>query len=110
MFLFMEIFFNTQKIKTLCNHQRALKKLGTDGGNSLKQRLTQLHSVEELGGFKFDNPHPLQGTKKSQFAITICAGLRLVFKAIEPKKADDGSILWQQVTKINIIFIGDYHE
>ncbi|CAC9603688.1 hypothetical protein [uncultured Gammaproteobacteria bacterium] len=111
MFLIMEIYFDTKKLKELCdNSKKANKKLGVKNAKLLFKRLSQLKSVNKLGDFKFDRPHPLKGDRKTEFAITIYAGFRLTFKAKEPKKTPDGDTLWKEVTKINIVYIGDYHE
>lgn len=87
------------------------KKLGSPCAKKLRRTLVRLNAIDELGGYSFGNPHPLKGSKKDQFSISLDGGYRLVFKALEPiPKAEDGSTDWQKVKKINIIFIGDYHE
>lgn len=107
----MKISFNTKKLEELCNNsKKANKALGAKNAKFLFIRLAQLKSVNKLGDFKFDRPHPLKGGRKNQFAITIYAGFRLTFKAIEPNKTPSGDILWKEVTKINIVYIEDYHE
>lgn len=44
------------------------------------KRLAQLKSVNKLGDFKFDNPHPLKGDRKTEFTITIMLVLDLLLK------------------------------
>jgi plasmid maintenance system killer protein len=107
----MEIFFNTKKLAKLCNNKKEVcKKLGNKNAKFLLQRLSQLSAVDRLGDFKFDRPHALKGNLKNQFAITVFQGVRLTFLAIEPNTDSNGNIIWNAVTKININYIGDYHE
>ncbi len=107
----MEIIFKTKKIAEFCNNSKvANHKLGSKNAKFLFKRLAQLKSVSKLGDFKFDAPHPLKGDRKTEFAVTIYAGFRLTFNAIEPTKTQNEDILWEEVTKINIVYIGDYHE
>lgn len=107
----MQITFNNKKIAKLCNSKNeAIKKIGSNYANDLIRVLNELHSASKLDDIHFGNPHPLKGNKLGQFAITIKAGVRIVFKASEPiPKNNDEAIDWKNVTKINIIFIGDYH-
>jgi hypothetical protein len=106
----MEIVFNTQKLAKLCNNgKEASKKLGSKNDKFLQKRLSQLEDVDQLGDFKFDNPHPLQGGKKEEFAITMYGGCRLTFKAVKPEYSSC-NFDWSSVTEINIVYIGDYHE
>lgn len=107
----MEIFFNTKKLESLCNNDRAAnKQLGAKNAKFLFKRLAELKSANQLGDFKFGKPHPLKGGRKTEFAVTIYAGFRLTFKTIEPNKTLDDNILWAELTKINIVYIGNYHE
>lgn len=106
----MEIGFNTRKLAKLCNEsKKANKQLGVKNAKFLQIRLSQLEDVGQLGDFKFDSPHPLQGDKKTEFAITIYGGYRLTFKAIKPEYSEPG-FNWDSVTKINIVYIGNYHK
>jgi len=107
----MEIFFNTKKLTKLCNKKgEANRKFGDKNAKFLFERLGQLKAVDQLGDFQFDSPHPLQGDKKAQFAITVFQGVRLTFFAIEPTKDEKNNIIWCEVNKIKINYIGDYHE
>ena len=107
----MEIFYNTKKIAGLCNdNKKSLKKFGEKATKGLLQRLTQLKAVSRLGDFKFDKPHPLKGNRLRQFAITVYGGLRIILEASEPSPMmEDGSIDWNNVEKIKIITVEDYH-
>jgi proteic killer suppression protein len=47
-----------------------------------------------------------------QFALDLDGGRRLVFEPAHdpiPRK-DDGGIDWSAVSRISIVFIGDYHD
>ncbi len=107
----MKIFFSTRKLEKLCNTKKeANKKFGDKNAKFLFKRLQQLKAVNQLGDFKFDKPHALKGSKKDQFAVTVFQGVRLTFFAIEPVKDESNNTIWKKVKKININFIGDYHE
>ena len=107
----MEISFGTKKLQVLCNcKKQSTKQLGSDNAKQLFKRLTQLKAVSKLGDFKYDKPHPLQGERKKEFAVTICAGIRLTFEAQIDELKMHENIEWAEVKKIKIVYIGDYHE
>lgn len=87
------------------------KKLGASNAEQLMHRFQQLRDIDILGQMVHGNPHPLVGKRKGQFSVSLTGGFRLVFKAIEPiPKTQDNATDWRTVSKIQIIFVGDYHE
>ncbi len=101
----------SKRLEKLCNKKKeANKKFGDKNAKFLFKRLQQLNAVNQLGDFKFGKPHVLTGNKKDQFAITVFQGVRLTFFAIEPDRNESNNIIWKRVKKININYIGDYHE
>ena len=57
-------------------------------------------------------PHPLKGDRLGQFSVDLQGAVRLVFESSQdpiPRNADK-SIAWNQVNKVRIVFIGDYHD
>lgn len=109
----MEITFSDGKLQKLCEQSViAQKKLGEDCARKLQSRLADLDAASTVRDLVAGRPHPLKGDRLGQFALDLQGGKRLVF---EPSNdpipyQEDGSIHWAQVTKIRIIFIGDYHD
>ncbi|NEO30275.1 MAG: killer suppression protein HigA [Symploca sp. SIO3C6] len=109
----MEIIFLNSKLQKLCE-QKALaqKKLGKVCTRKLQSRLTDLATVASVRELVAGRPHPLKGDRAGEFAIDLEGAKRLVFKpAHNPIPCnEDGSLDWLKVTRICIVFIGDYHD
>ncbi|WP_449417638.1 hypothetical protein [Phormidium nigroviride] len=78
----------------------------------LKARLADLIAASSVTELVAGHPHPLTGDLAGKFALDLVHPKRLVF---EPEhdpipRTEDGGIDWSQVTRINIIWIGDYHD
>jgi len=58
------------------------------------------------------HPHPLRGQRAGQFSVRLDGGRRLVFEPGHPPPPvrKDGSIAWEQVRSVRIVYIGDYHD
>lgn len=109
----VEILISDRKLARLCNSQaEQQKRLGTKGAKNLRSRLADLDAVARVTDLVAGHPHPLAGNRAGQFALRLDGGRRLVFEpAHEPVPLrKDGSIAWEQVTSIRIVFIGDYHD
>lgn len=109
----MEINFKDKKLKDLCEQQSlAQRKLGTKMAQKLKVRLADLMAASSVSELVAGRPHPLMGDLAGQFALDLVQPQRLVFEPNhEPiPRTEDGGIDWSQVTRINILWIGDYHE
>ncbi len=107
----MKVFFETKKIAELCSIDKVMrKKHGASNVKKLKQRLQQLKAANQLSHFHFDSPHPLKGDRLGSFSVALQGGLRIVFKAREPIPLKlDGKTDWENVQKIIITSIEDYH-
>ena len=108
----MEIDFNTEKLKNLCQVGKvAQKELGAEAAKKLMLRLQQIEALTTVNELELGNPHPLTGDRLGQFSLTISGAKRLVFKPNHyPIPCHtDGGINWSQVNKVTIVFIGDYH-
>ncbi len=109
----MEINFKDKKLKDLCEQQNlAQRKLGDQMAKKLKARLADLIAASSVTELVAGHPHPLTGDLAGKFALDLVHPKRLVF---EPEhdpipRTEDGGIDWSQVTRINIIWIGDYHD
>jgi len=89
-----------------------VKKFGALCAKKLRTRLADLQAAEVLEDIVAGRPHPLERDRQGQFAVDLHGGVRLVFEsADEPVPTmDDGTIAWNEVTKVRIVFIGDYHD
>lgn len=109
----MDIEFSSTDLQALCEQQRLMtKKLGDNCSRKLRTRLGDLRAAGNVAELSSGRPHPLKGERAGQFALDLSDGKRLVFEpANNPAPTrDDDSIAWDLVTKVRIVFIGDYHD
>lgn len=109
----MDIEFSSPELQALCEQQRLMtKKLGDNCSRKLRTRLADLRAAVNVAELTAGRPHPLRHDRAGQFALDLHAGKRLVFEPANnpvPTHEDD-SIAWDLVTKVRIVFIGDYHD
>ena len=109
----MEVDIPDDALRALCEQQRlAVKELGRPCARKLHSRLADLMAAAHVRELVAGRPHPLTGDRLGQFALSLHGGVRLVF---EPDHnpvpmLPDGGIDWARVTRIRIVFIGDYHD
>ncbi len=109
----MDVFFADKDMERLCSEEReANRRLGGKGARRLRARLADLRAASRIKDLVAGRPHPLKYDREGQFAVDLDGGRRLVFVAAnEPVPSDqDGSVAWDQVTSVRIVFIGDYHD
>jgi plasmid maintenance system killer protein len=111
----MEIAFGPRKMEKLCNSSMEMRgKLGDRGAKVLQQRLVEMKAadtLEDLGKVPGARCHELAADRKGQLAVDLVHPLRLVFEPDHnpwPGKPD-GGLDWQQVTRVIVIEIVDYH-
>ena len=109
----MEIDFATAKLRVLCEqHARMVGAFGLPCAKKLRNRLADLEAAAFVTEMVAGRPHPLKGDRLGQFAVDLHGAVRLVFEPDQvpvPRNADK-SIAWNQVNKVRIVFIGDYHD
>ncbi len=109
----MEITFDNQKLQNLCEQPvLAQRKLGISCSKKLQSRLADLMVARIVRELITGDPHPLKGNRLGEFSVKLEEGNRLVFKSGNdpiPLNPDE-SIDWSSVTRICIVFIGDYHD
>lgn len=109
----MEIDFKDRKLRELCERRdTAERKLGAPCARKLRSRLADLQAANCVTDLVAGRPHPLSGDRSGQFAVDLEGGRRLVF---EPDHnpvplRDDCGIDWSRVTRIRIVYAGDYHD
>ena len=109
----MDIDFSTAKLQGLCEqHARMVGAFGFPCAKKLQNRLADLEAATFVTELVAGRPHPLKGDRLGQFSVDLHGAVRLVFVANHdpvPTNADK-SIAWNQVNKVRIVFIGDYHD
>ena len=109
----MDIDYRDDKLRELCEQRAAAeKRLGAACARKLRTRLADLDAAGCVTELVAGRPHPLQGDRLGEFALDLTGGVRLVFEPDHdptPRRADE-SIDWFNVTKVRIVYIGDYHD
>ncbi len=109
----MDILFKDNALRRLCTQERVmLRALGKKGARKLRARLKDLQAFSNMKEVCFGRPHPLRGHFKECLGLDLDGGRRLVLEAAnEPiPRNEDHSIDWSSVTRVRVIFIGDYHD
>ena len=109
----MEVDIPDDDLRTLCEQQRlAVRALGALCARKLRSRLADLLAASHVKDLVAGHPHPLVGDRLGQFAVSLHGGVRLVFEPNHDSVPifEDGGIDWTQVTRVRIIYIGDYHD
>jgi proteic killer suppression protein len=111
----LDILFASKKLERLCHDDKlATRALGHLSAQKLRHRLDDLIAAANLG-YARKLPgrfHGLAGESSGQFALDMQGGHRLV---VEPAHTpvptlNDGSLDLSKVTKITVVYIGDYHD
>jgi proteic killer suppression protein len=109
----VHILFATPDLEALCATEKLQKKaLGAACSKKLKTRLADILAAGRVTDLVAGRPHPLGRERQGEFAVDLDGGRRLVFApghSVVPKRPD-GSIAWESVTIVRIVFIGDYHD
>ena len=109
----MDIDFSNTKLRALCEQQaRMVGAFGLPCAKKLQNRLADLEAAASVAELVAGRPHPLKGDRLGEFSVDLHGAVRLVFEANHdpvPRNADK-SIAWNQVNRVRIVFIGDYHE
>lgn len=109
----MDILFISKKLEGICREEkRMVKQLGRNGARKLRARLKDLSAAANMEEVRVGRPHLLRGDFAGCLALDLDGGRRLVLEAADdpiPRREDE-SIDWGSVTRIRIVFIGDYHD
>ena len=110
----MEIEYKDRKLEKIIQDPRKLKKRFNEAAIYVESRIKVLSRALNLGQISEKPPtrlHMLKGDWKGKYAIDVKRGLRIVFEINHdpvPRRPDN-SVDVDQVTKIGIIGIFDYH-
>jgi len=110
----MEISFRTSKLAKLCNSETKLRgKYGPRMASLIQQRLIDLSEAETLEIMRHvpGRCHQLTENLDGLFAVDLVHPDRLVFVPDHDPipELSSGGVDWSQVTKIEVVGIGDYH-
>ena len=111
----MLIFFRTKKLQRLCSSAKEmLRACGATQARKLQQRLMELHAADHLAQIAHVPPprcHELSSDRQGQLSVDLDHPYRLIFiPANDPLPLrDDGGLIWELVTEIEIIEIADPH-
>lgn len=111
----MEVTFANAKLEKLCNSEKNLrKKFGPQMVRKIQRRLTDLSAAANLAVMRTlpGNCHDLRENWSGHFALDLEQPDRLVCRPInDPLPINDsGQLDWGKVTKIEVVWIGDYHK
>ncbi|MGB7443554.1 MAG: hypothetical protein WA919_21025 [Coleofasciculaceae cyanobacterium] len=109
----MKINFKDKNLKALCEQQKLTqRKLGKQMSRKLQARLADLIAASSVTELCAGRPHPLHGDRAGQFALDLVHPQRLVFEPDHDPmpRTEDGGIDWSRVTRVCIIWMGDYHD
>lgn len=111
----MEVNFANNKMQKICNSQKLLQaQYGAPKARKIMMRLNEMYSVDHLAQISVLPPprrHILSGDRAGQFAVDIKQPFRIVFIPDHDQvpTLECGGADVSKVTKIKIIWIGDYH-
>ena len=112
----MDILFATEKLRKICNSDKALKRnFGVRAAKQIQQRLYELYAAETLADVSYLPPprcHALKGDRAGQFAVDTVHPFRLIFEPAHSlvPQLEDGSINRSLITAIRILEVNeDYH-
>lgn len=110
----MEISYKNRKLeKQLTDPKEMFKSFG-QLARKVNQRLKDLADVDNLAVMRnipAARCHELTGNRKGELAVDVSGNYRMIFEPNHdplPMK-DDGGLNWEEVTKIRINEIEDYH-
>ncbi len=108
----MNISFKDAKLEALCNTERLQQQALGAAARRLRTRLAELAAAERVTDLVNGRPHPLRGDRLGQFSVSLDSARRLVFVPTHDPAplGADGTIAWDRVSSIRIVFIGDYHD
>lgn len=109
----MDIGFETPDLQELCEIERVAKrKLGAPCAKQLHNRLADIQAASVVTDLIAGKPHPLERERTGQYSANLVGPVRLVFEPADKPipKTIEGKTDWSKVTKVTVVYIGDYHD
>ena len=110
----MQITYKSRKLEKRLTDPKEISKSFGQLARKVTQRLKDLASAEKLETMRnlpSARCHELSGDLKGKLAVDISGNYRIIFETTDvpiPQK-NDGGLNWEEVTKIQINEIEDYH-
>jgi plasmid maintenance system killer protein len=110
----VEISYKSRKLEKQLTDPRELARSFGQLAGKIKMRLKNLKDVDNLAMMRTiaaARCHELSGNRKGELAVDVSGNYRMIFRPLHdpmPKK-EDGGLNWEEVFKIQIIEIEDYH-
>lgn len=110
----MEISYKNRRLEKQLTDPREMAKSFGPLARKVNQRIKDLTDVDNLAIMRTipaARCHELTGDRKGELAVDVSGNYRMIFEPYHdpiPKKAD-GGLNWEDVTKIQINEIEDYH-
>lgn len=110
----MELSYKTRKLEKQLTNPKELAKAFGQLARKVNQRVRELTDANTLAIMRTlpaARCHELSGDRKRELAVDISGNYRLIFEPNHhptPQKKD-GGLNWEEVTKIQINEIEDYH-
>lgn len=110
----MKISYKSKKLEKQLTDPKKMNKAFGVMARKVNQRVKDLSGVETLADMRnipAANCHELSGDKGGLLAVDVSGNYRLIFEPDynPPPEKEDGGLDWQQVTKIKILSVEDYH-
>jgi proteic killer suppression protein len=110
----VEINYKNRKLEKQLTDPREMAKSFGQLARKVNQRLKDLNDADTLAIMRTipaARCHELSGDHKGELAVDVSGNYRMIFEPNhDPKpKKDDGGLNWEEVTKIQINKIEDYH-
>jgi plasmid maintenance system killer protein len=110
----VEISYKNRKLEKQLTDPREMAKSFGQLARKVNQRLKDLTDSDSLAIMRTipaARCHELTGDRKGELAVDVSGNYRMIFEPNhDPKpKKEDGGLNWEEVTKIQINEIDDYH-
>jgi plasmid maintenance system killer protein len=112
--IILEISYKSRKLEKQLTDPKELTKSFGQFARKVNQRLKDLSDADNLAimrAIPAARCHELAGDRKGALAVVVSGNFRMIFEPLHdplPRK-DDGGLNWEEVTKIQINEIEDYH-
>lgn len=110
----MKISYKSRKLEKQLTDPKEMTKSFGQLARKVNQRLKDLTDADNLAIMRTipaARCHELTGDRKGELAVDVSENYRMIFEPLHepiPKNDNDG-LNWEEVTKIQINEIGDYH-